>query len=217
MTKNETEIWQAHPGIPGIEVSTFGNVRTLDKVVPTKSGNRFIKGRILKQHISKSNGYSYVSFRIDGKMFSKRVHRLVAKTFIPNPDNLPQVNHKNCNRSDNRVSNLEFCTASYNRQYQEKIGISSTESKGHPVLSINLSTLKVLHFKSQSEASRVLGVNLGNINSVIKGNRKQVNGYWFTNEDDNVDDIINRKLNTIKNRDGKMIDGVFVKNGDLEE
>lgn len=215
--KGPVEFWKKHPDIPGIEVSTLGRVRTLDKVVPTKSGNRFIKGRILKQHISKSNGYSYVGFRIDGKFVSKRVHRLVAQTFIPNPDNLPQVNHKNCNRSDNRVSNLEWCAASYNRQYQEKYGISSTESKGHRLFAIKLSTMEVSHFKSQSEASRVLGVNLGNINSVIKGNRKQVNGYWFTNADDNVDDIINRKLNTIKDRNGKMIDGVFIKNSDLEE
>lgn len=190
MAKSEHEIWKSHPDILGIEVSTLGNVRTLDKVVPTKSGNRFIKGRILKQHISKSNGYSYVGFRIDGKFVSKRVHRLVAQTFIPNPDNLHQVNHKNCDRSDNRVENLEWCTVSYNNRYREEFG----KAKGLPVFAINLSTMEISQFSSQTEASRKLGVFQQHINHVIKGKRKQTGGFWFTNADDNVDDVIKHKL-----------------------
>lgn len=130
---NKAEIWKA---LPGVKVSTFGRVRTLDKEVSTKSGIRFIKGRILKQQ-ENNCGYLQVQFYINGKQTKKYVHRLVAQMFIPNPDNLPQVNHKDCDRTNNNVSNLEFCTASYNNQYREKFGISTTESQGYSLFAID--------------------------------------------------------------------------------
>lgn len=63
------------------------------------------------------DGYQVVSFKVNNKMKMCKVHRLVAEAFIPNPDNLPQVNHKNEIKSDNNVSNLEWCSASYNTNY----------------------------------------------------------------------------------------------------
>lgn len=193
MNKSETELWKALPGVPGVEVSTLGNVRTLDKVMSSEKMTRFTKGRILKQRNNK-DGYSLVNIPVDGKSALKNVHRLVAETFIPNPDNLPQVNHKDCNRKNNNVENLEWCNNSYNQKYKNKFGISQTEAAGHPLFAINLATLEVLHFSSQGEASRVLEIRRGNINNVIKGRRKQAHGYWFTNADENADDAIKRKL-----------------------
>lgn len=166
---NQAEIWKPHPDIKKIEVSSLGRVRS-------------VKGHYYKAWRSR-DGYLYVSFRIDGKRISKRINRLVAQTFISNPDNLPMVNHKNCVIDDNRVENLEFCTASYNSQYREKYGVSQTEAAGHPLLAINLATLKVTRFRSQHEASRYLGVYQQNINKVIKGKRKQTGGYRFMNAD----------------------------------
>ena len=87
----ETEIWKAHPGIPGIEVSTLGRVRTLDRVVSTEKMTRFQKGRVLKQR-DNGRGYLIVNIPINGKQVTKKVHRLVAQTFIPNSEELPQVN-----------------------------------------------------------------------------------------------------------------------------
>ena len=192
MTKSESEIWREHPEIVGIEVSTLGRVRTLDRVVSSEKMTRFIKGRILKQSNDRY-GYLQAHIIIDGKHATKTVHRLIAQTFIPNPDNLPQVNHKNCNRADNRVSNLEWCDSSYNMKYREKFG----EALGSSVVAVNLSTLEVSYFHSQREASRVLRVNQGNVNSVIKGRRKQTHGYWFTNADSNASDSIECKLHEI--------------------
>lgn len=123
--KGQTEIWKAHPEIVGIEVSTMGRVRTLDRVTSTEKMTRFQKGRVLKQH-DNGKGYLLVNIPINGKQSSKRVNRLVAETFLPNPDNLPQVNHKDCNRTNNDVSNLEWCDASYNQKYREKHGVSQT-------------------------------------------------------------------------------------------
>ena len=195
--KSETEIWKSLPGVTGVEVSTFGRVRTLDRVISGGNGTRSLKGRVLKQRNTK-DGYLQVQITINGKRATKKVHRLVAQTFIPNPGNLPQVNHKDCNRINNDVSNLEWCDGFYNQQYREKYGISRAEATGHPLFAINLSTLKVSWFKTQHEAGRELGIRFGNINNVIKGRRKKAGGFWFTNADENVDDIIKRKLNEIK-------------------
>lgn len=188
MINNEEEIWRVHPDIVGIEVSTLGRVRTMDRVVSGKNGTRFLKGRVLKQSNDK-DGYLKVSIQINRKRNTKRVHQLVAQTFISNPDNLPQVNHKDCDRTNNNVENLEWCDNSYNVQYREKFG----EAQNKPVLAINLATLEVSSFCSQSEASRVLGFNRSNISAVINGIQKTVHGYWFTNDDSTVN-VVKQKL-----------------------
>lgn len=192
----ETEIWKKHPDIVGIEVSTLGRVRTLDRTVPTERGTWLFKGRVLKPW-GDGHGYMKVGIHINKKRIIKYVHRLVAQTFIPNPDNLPQINRKNCNRSDNRVSNLEWCTAKYNNQYREKYGISIAESEGHPLFAVNLNTMEVSKFRSQNEAGRALKINNGNINAVIKGRRKQAGGYYFKEDNGNGIEINRDKLNDI--------------------
>lgn len=175
---NETEVWKSHPDIDIIEVSSFGRVRTLDRLGSRKNGTYSKKGRVLKPW-DNGNGYLLVHIPINGKQVAKYVHRLVAETFIPNPDILPEINHKDGNRAHNRVDNLEFCTHSYNIQYREKYG----KTLGKPIYAINLATLKVSQFQSQHEASRILGLSQGNINSVIKGRYKQTGGYRFENAD----------------------------------
>lgn len=194
--ENQVEIWESHPEYVGIEVSTLGRVRTLDKVVSTEKSTQFFKGRILKP-ASNSRGYLTVAVKVNDKFISKSVHRLIAQTFIDNTDNLPQVNHKDCNRKNNDVSNLEWCTASYNRRYREKYGVSSAEAKGRPLFAINLESLEVARFSSQIEASRELGVNNSNITAVTKGKRNHAGGYWFVNDDGHAVDVVKSKLHDI--------------------
>lgn len=78
------------------------------------------------------NGYGYliVEFRRDGKRKHLRVHRLVAEAFIPNPDNLPMVNHKDEDKTNNFLENLEWCTASYNRTYGKAIEKHARKLRG---------------------------------------------------------------------------------------
>ena len=71
------------------------------------------------------------------------------------------------------------------------------EAKGHRLFAINLETLETLHFRAQTEASRSLGIGVGNINNVIKGKRKQTNGYWFVNDDGNAVDIVKQNLHDV--------------------
>lgn len=82
-----------------------------------------IKGKV------DAHGYVRVTLTKDGKSFSKLVHRLVALQFIPNPDELPQVNHKNGNKCDNSVGNLEWCTAKENKRHAYDNNISDTKRK----------------------------------------------------------------------------------------
>lgn len=205
------EIWKVYPEFPWVEVSPFGDVRTRDRWVPYRGkGKLFIKGRILKQQ-RRNNGYLQVEFSVNGKTINRSVHRLVAQTFIPNPDNFPDINHKDCNRTNNNIDNLEWCSRSYNQKYREKYGVSNTEALGHPVFAINLTTLEVSRFQSQMEASRVFGIGHGNIVEIIKGKRKQSKGYWFTNSDDNTveatrakfGDVVADKVDKLMDRENK--------------
>jgi len=194
----ETEIWKSLSGVPGVEISTFGNVRTLDRLVSSESRTYFTEGKVLKQY-ENIDGYLLVSIPINGKWTMKLVHRLVAQTFITNSDNLPQVNHRDCNRANNNVDNLEWCTHKENIAYRDKCGhTAKNNAPKSPVYGINLATLEVSRFPSQNEAGRSLGLFQQNINAVINGRRKQTNGFWFTNADENADDVIKHKLNDIK-------------------
>lgn len=81
--------------------------------------NRTGKERLMKTYTRK-DGYVQVCLRKNGKTITHKLHRLVAETFIPNPDNLPEVNHKDENKANNVVSNLEWCSSTYNKNYRYK-------------------------------------------------------------------------------------------------
>ena len=193
----ENVTWKPIPGISGVEAGPHGDIRMLDCVVCDDNGERFIKGGIRKQY-NNSHGYLQVDVFIDGKWVMKSAHRLVAKAFIPNPDNLPQVNHKDCNRANNDVLNLEWCDNSYNVRYREKYGVSQTETLGHPVYAINIKTQDSLRFESQSEAGRKLGVRQGDISAVLAGKRKTAGGYWFVEDNGGSFKIEKNKLREIR-------------------
>ena len=198
--ENQVEIWKSHPDITGIEVSTLGRVRTLDRVVPCRgNGTRFVKGHVLKQRVN-NYGYLLVNIPIAGKWATKSVHRLVAQTFIPNHDGMPEINHKDNNPLNNNASNLEWCTNEYNIAYREKYG----EALSHPVFAINLDTLEASSFRSQGDASRVLGVYKTSISKVIKGKLKQTGGFWFVNDDGHAVDVVKSKLHDIGKTGLKM-------------
>ena len=110
------EIWRPVVGYEGLyEVSSLGRVRSLDRYVKSKS-YRLHKGKILSP-AKDTTGYLKVVLSCNGKSKTIKVHRLVAIAFLYNPDNLPEVNHLDEDKTNNRVDNLEFCNRKYNCNY----------------------------------------------------------------------------------------------------
>lgn len=153
----EQEIWKDISGFDGkYRVSNLGRVMTL---WGTKKANNILK---ITQF---SNGYSRVVLYKDGKGYEKLVHRLVAEAFIPNPNNYPCVNHKNENKTDNRVENLEWCTYGYNNSYNGKAQRVKKIQRdkgciygGRPVFQMTLDGEIINRFETISEAKRQTGI-----------------------------------------------------------
>lgn len=133
------------------------------------------KRRVLKPTKSRK-GYLLVRL---GRNKCVSVHRMVALAFIPNPNNLPQVNHKNENKLDNRVENLEWMTAKENINYgSHTLNMARTLRKNDNKI-IALKNGAKVEFDTIAEASRVLCLDDGNVSKALRGKRKSVGGYTF--------------------------------------
>ena len=135
--------------------------------------------------IPQDNGHGYMHIGLrDGTKDKKQfyVHRLVAQAFIPNPDNLPQVNHKDCNVSNNCAENLEWCTEEYNLAYgdRQKKEIE-TQQLTHPnckeVCQYSLDFVLIKNYRSTKEAERETGVCSTSISSCCRGKLKTAGGF----------------------------------------
>ena len=171
----EKEEWRPIQGYEGkYEVSNYGSVRSIDHTVRNGHGYRVVRGRVLKTDIT-CNGYEMLRLGKNGK--HKAVHRLVANAFIPNPNNLPDVNHKDENKSNNLYTNLEWCNHSYNALYgtcQERL----RKYKNTPVLMVDKKSGEVLGlYESMKIAMEKTGVNKVTISAVCRGIRKTGGGY----------------------------------------
>lgn len=124
------EIWKDIEGYEGIyQVSNLGRVRSVDRYVQHNYGGlKFQSGKILKPSIQ-NTGYYYVLLYKNGKALRKTLHRIIAKAFIPNPENKPQIDHINGIRTDNRIENLRWVTPSENNSNPHRC-ISFSNSKG---------------------------------------------------------------------------------------
>lgn len=156
------EIWKDIEGYEGLyQVSDLGRVKS------------FATSRVLKPYRNKA-GYLLVYLCKNGKRKTHRIHRLVAQSFIPNPENKPEVNHLDENKTNNMVSNLEWSTRKENLNHgtrNERISI--------PIIATNLKTGEFREFYGAHECARQLGSHQQNISAVLKGRRRQTGGYTF--------------------------------------
>jgi len=145
------------------------------------------QGRIHKMTPSKRpDGYFAVTLRKDGKGYAKLLHRLVAEAFIPNPYNKQQINHKNGNKADNRVSNLEWATQSENQKHRFTVlgqkgywtGRGAEYPLSKPVLQIK-DGIVIAEFYSAGEAERKTGVFHSGISACCRGEIKSSGGFQW--------------------------------------
>lgn len=172
------EIWKDIEGFEGrYQVSSLGRVQSLDQ--QCWNGHVFFlkRGRVLKQKLGTS-GYMKVSL---GKGNDRYVHRLVAGAFLPNDEQLPQVNHKDENKINNSVENLEWCTSLYNMHYGNAVAVREEKLKkthiGNRRPVVNLDTGAVYH--SVIEAAEKEGVHYMSISCCIRGKTKSAGGRRF--------------------------------------
>lgn len=179
---NSIEIWKDIEGYEGMyQVSNMGRVRALDRVKPN-SGGQIAKGHILPQS-DNGHGYRFVSLWKFNKGRRFYVHRLVASAFIPNPSNLPIINHKDENKSNNRYENLEWCTQKYNINYGNHMKrlkesyIANGNNRPIDVYDKNGAFLKT--FDCSNEVCKELGVHRRGLYLVCQGVAKSYKGYRF--------------------------------------
>lgn len=175
------EIWKTIKDFDKYEISNYGNVRS--KIIHrSKSKNKLpsIEYRQLKPCIKR--GYATVQISNDYYILVYLVHRLVAEAFIPNPDNLPQVNHKDENRLNNSVENLEWCTNEYNSNYgtrNERIGKTAKRNMKYAkqILQYDLNGNFIKEWFSLEQIVRECGFNKPNISSCCHNRSKTAYGF----------------------------------------
>lgn len=135
------EEWKSIPGYECLyEISSYGRVKSLERYRYNNGEKQLLKERILKPHNTK--GYFTVCLYKNKTHKLYLIHRLVAQAFIPNPDNLPQVNHKDEDKTNNRVNNLEWCTAKYNMNYNDVLKRRSQRMKENGIYESRTQRLK---------------------------------------------------------------------------
>lgn len=193
----EKEIWKDIPEYEGLyQASNLGRIRSLAK--KRKNGNNsfyYQKDIILKQQLRK-NGYLYIFLWKENNKKQFSIHRLVATTFISNKTKNPQVNHKDGNKLNNNIDNLEWCTVSYNNKEAYRIGIKKPtwlgkkgaehpnyNKKGKlwfsskPVLQYDLNNNFIKEWEC-SEQAKEQG-KYHHVSECCRGKRKTSNGYMW--------------------------------------
>lgn len=168
------EGFQPIQNFQGYEINKSGTVRSLDRerIFNSKGNKCFIKGKILKPTLS-NKGYYYVSLGRKNKFL---IHVLVAKTFIPNPENKKTVNHKDGNKLNCNDWNLEWATYSENNKHAYDTGLKipyerlgSKNPKAKLTMENVIETKKLIGIKSLAEIGRIFGVSKSTIFNIKKG------------------------------------------------
>lgn len=176
-TKKADEAWMDIPEYVGYyQASNYGRIRSVAREISQKGHKnnykRILKGKILRPRLQNSN-YYIVWLSKDGEIKAQLIHRLVAQTFISNINNEPCINHKNGNKADNRIENLEWCNYSENIKHSYTILERKKISK--PVICIELNQ----EFPSIINASYETKINRHSISHALNGYSKTAGGFTW--------------------------------------
>lgn len=160
------EVWKDIEDYEGLyQVSNLGRVKrvTTNSILkPLKHQQGYLRVRLSKNNIA----------------FTKTIHRLVAQAFIPNPDNKPEVNHIDEDKTNNNINNLEWSTRKDNLNYGTR-NKRMSKTKSIPIIATNINTGEVTEFYGVRECARQLGLHSSNIANTLKNRSKQTGGYTF--------------------------------------
>lgn len=189
----ENEVWKDIPNYEGLyQVSNLGRIKSLKrKVYAGRNRIRWQYERILSNNKTNGNGYKIVSLNKNGESKNKYIHRLVAEAFIPNPNNYKYINHKDENKANNKINNLEWCTAEYNNTYNNKhIRALETRMKKNigcrKILQLNENEEIIKEYFSISQASKEMKVSNQAISDCLRGIQKHSAGYKWKYADEEL-------------------------------
>lgn len=177
----------------------FNNIETIYSVSDDGQVRNDKTNRILSQRTQQ--GYKHVGLTVNGKPKSCRVHRLVATAFIENPENKPYVNHIDGCRSNNNVTNLEWCTPQENTQHAVKTGLM-LPTREHGVIQYSLEGYKINEFVSINEAARQTNSQPSKIVQCCQYGRKSHNNYQWRYKEDEVSKL--QKINEPQTKPKKV-------------
>lgn len=182
------EIWKDIEGYNNkYQISNYGRIKSL-------CDNHLMKREVILKPRIANNGYLYINLYKNSKCKTKRIHRLVAETFIDNPNNLPQVNHIDGNKLNNKANNLEWVSASDNCKHAYINGLSNPinnlpkdlKGKNNPkakkIIQLDINNNPIKKWETIKEASETLKIN--HISACCRGNRKTAGGYVWKYVDD---------------------------------
>ena len=181
-TTPANEIWRPVKGFEGIyEVSNLARVRSLpyEETRCSSAGKVFTMkhpAKIRKLQMG-LNGYLALLLKKDGKYYPASVHRLVAEAFVPNPDNLPEVNHKDECKTNNLPSNLEWCDHAYNQKQGTISERISASKQKRQIEQLTLDGQHVAYFDSIRDAAKSLGTKYICIYKALTGTNTTAKGY----------------------------------------
>ena len=194
---NSKEEWRDIVNYEGLyQVSNLGRVKSLCRYFNTYNKSRYVKReKILKQQVNQ--GYYAVVLKKNNISKTYKVHRLVAQAFISNKEDLPEINHKDCNGFNNKEENLEWCTSVYNNHYgnrPKKAGESLKKRNdkirnSKIVLMFDMEDNLIKEFRGINECMAYFNMDYHKANyiyRVIRGERKHFNYFKFKyKEEDN--------------------------------
>lgn len=175
------EKWLPVVGYEGhYEVSDKGRVRSLDRMITMKNGiTRKTEGRILAPQNSNGQGrYRAVTISRDGIAKRVSIHRLVAEAFIPNPNGFKEINHKDEDKTNNHVENLEWCDRQYNNTYGTA-KVRAAVTQGKPVLQLDGDGNVINGWPSMGLAAMFTGASQGGISACCRGEISSSGGYGW--------------------------------------